>query len=290
MTEFYIHPQTTLIQPDRRRETKPAAGVEKRNLEPVRTTALQFEFLRDALLRKEADHDRLGIHERRARHLLVLTAVIFVTLVFGAPTLSVSIDALGVKSELQRAQILAAFPVVIAYLMLFACYLGARRLRLRHECRVISLELERFGCPTNYETIGRYFSSTCGQPPGFWKRFFLPGPYEAIFRAHDLFLFLTAVILVVAGFATSRDLYRLLGHDHPGMTTVFLVYLALSGLAALVAPLVLRFVRTKRRTLLANYEAMVRGRFAGRKPVEKEPLEVSGSMGLAAGMQRGGGD
>ena len=254
MDFYYLDPRTELFQPDRRKSFVMPAN-ERRRVGHL-TGQSQYDFLRDCLLRRESAHDQLGVHERRARHLLVFAATIFVAIVFTGSQLSLRLTH-GITATITNTQVAAAFPLVISYLILFACYLGARRLRLRHECRVIALELERFGCPTSYTVIHRYYDSTCDPPDSFWRGMVWPGPYSLVFRAHDLFLLATTLVLIVGSVTVAQ---RILSADtgHQWLAWAFTIYMAISGLAAFLAPLLLRNVRIRRRAMLDAYEARVR--------------------------------
>lgn len=258
MTEYYLHPRLRFFQPERRKSQLTTQAPVARTTDVARTTSEQYAFLRDCLLRREDETAKLGIHERRSRHLLVLATIIFVSLVFATPDFSFRFQLFGFTQKFTLVQIGAVMPLVIAYMILYACFLGATRLRLRHECRVIALELESFGSPTSYTVTKKYFDATCPPEGSFWRRLFAPGPYESIFRTHDLFLLASAVIVLAGTGVVAVDIFKELRASHPRLAWTLTIYMAVSGLAALAAPLVLRWVRFRRRTILAQYEKEVR--------------------------------
>ena len=259
MDTYYLDPLRGVFQPERRQHPATATPAADRRKHAVTVGQAQYDFLRDCLLRREQAHDRLGVHERRTRHFLVLAAILFIVTTFAAPDFSVPITTDIVSLAITRNEIAAAFPIVISYLILFACYLGGRRLRMRHECRVLALELERFGCPTSYTVINAYYDRTCGPPKTFVRSLLVPGPYEWVFRVHDVFLFFTMAILITGGWIVSRRIFDAAPSSAHWIAWVFSVYLGISGAAAVAAVLVLRWVRYRRRSLLEHYEREVRG-------------------------------
>lgn len=185
---FYLDPSLDMFQPERRNGTHQRSDAVRRSHATVATSSMQYEFLRDCLLRREQLRQRLKTRERHIRHGLIALVGMFVALVFGASTTTIAFKLFGTEFSLTLVQIIAVAPFVITYLVAYACTLTAHQTRLEQECWVIDAELQRWGCPTSYSLV-RPLRMYCKEEAeneatdGQTREF--SGHFHGIFYAHD---------------------------------------------------------------------------------------------------------
>lgn len=258
MTQYFLHPETDLFQPDRRHNghTKASGATDHRDSkhQPLRITSEQFAFLRDCLVRREGTRAAIAKSERRARHLLVFSAVFFVGLLFTARDFHLNLSLFGIAHELTFLELSAIAPLLLTYLVVHATHLAATNLRLDQQCRVIDLELRRFGGETSYGALRR-FKRDCEQEPAKWEKLVAWKLYHGLFWIHDFFL-AVSVLLAFAGCwyivgQSAPELNRL----QPGMAVTLLGYIGLTTLIAVASPIIFLYVRKKKDKVLEEYLA-----------------------------------
>jgi hypothetical protein len=239
-----------IVDPFRKVSTKSgqaqaiAAVPSERRGRSVTTSQVQYEFLRDCLVRREEHRRRLGLKERRARHILVSIIAVFVLLLFGAKGSALTLAVFGTTMTLTLLQLIAIAPFLMTYLIVYAGTRAAREYRIEQEVWALDLELRRFGCPTSYSAVAplRRFSASTGEHHGFlvWSR--------RLFNIHDFFLGVGVVLTYVVAAVQAWKLFSAMTPRSPLVVYGLLGYLAFAlGIAsyAIVASITMRQQRGK---------------------------------------------
>lgn len=203
-------------------------------------------------MRRETVRAGIDASERRARHLLVLAGVLSVAVVFAGRDFHLSLSALGISHEITFVEISAVAPLLLAYLVLYSTLLGARNMRLDHQCRVLDLELQRFGGPTSYGTLSR-FNDHCRKEPGTWEQLVSSRTYHAIYWIHDAFL--SACMLLAFGSSAwvAFTVREEISVQHSTMAVLFIVYVLVAALVSIASPAMFLSIRKKKDRLLNEY-------------------------------------
>jgi hypothetical protein len=211
-------------------------------------TSEQYAHLRECLQQRQRVKALLGNRERKARHFLYATTAAFIAYIFAAPDFTIPVEGITITAR----QIAALFPLLIAYLILYACHTGATHLRLRYECRLLDAELQKFGCPTA-DTISQRLRHECSPPQPSIFVFLSTSAYNIVYWIHDVF-FAASVLVALTGSAyIAVGIYRDLANVNFPIAVIVIAYLALAATAAVAAPLALRYARRTRQLALDAY-------------------------------------
>lgn len=232
---FYLDPKSRQYSVERR-STITAVPQDKR-VNSVATTQVQYEFLRDCLIRREEHRRLLGAKERRARHILVSVIAAFVLLLFGTTDSALTISVFGTTMTVTLIQLIAIAPFFMTYLIVYAGTRAAREYRIEQEAWALDLELRRFGCPTSYSVVGpiRRFAAAKdehGKSHKFtrWSR--------RLFLAHDAFLGIGVALTYVIAGTQAAKVYSGKANTSPLAVIGLVAYLVLAfgtGLFTIVA-------------------------------------------------------
>jgi hypothetical protein len=182
----------------------------------------------------------------------VLVAVVFAGLFFAAPDFSIHLNGLGIQQEVTLLQVSAVAPLVIAYLILHACYLGGHQLRLSEECRVIDTELRKFGCETSYSTLER-FRADLEKNPTRMHVLLSRVAYHVTYLARDGFIVTSTIFAFVGAAYVALTAYESVRRGHPHAAIGFYIYLGIAILGAMIAPIVLWHARRTKKKALDVY-------------------------------------
>ncbi len=262
---YFWHGERGAFQPERRGSPgtiHSPEGPNRRRDDAVRTASEQYQYLKESLLRREDVNGDLSKQTRRAKHLLVVVGALYTMLMFASATQQEAgaIEILGLRLPLSIVQMSAIVPFVMAYLVLFASTISAKRLRIQHECLLIASALEQFGCQTGY-SVGRDFKRKCDTVAGgvretvrrwFDNRLYRMGEY-----LYDGFV-AAAVLLTFGGSLMSAfPLYWARRGGRP--VQLLLVLLIGAAGVTLLAPLCLRLSRKGKTKHVEEFVAMWRG-------------------------------
>lgn len=239
-------------QPERRQNDAKYQGAERRKNNPTRITTDQYMFLRDTLFRREDLQSNVAKRGRYIRHVLIIVAMTFVAVFFAAPDFKITLNWLGINQEFTLLQFSAIAPLLIAYLILHASHLAATRLRLIHECKAIELELERFGAKTSYSLL-RDYRKKCMAKKGLFQDLVSTSSYKAVYSMYDVFLAISVVFVFVGSVYEGLKAYTSIYNQHPHAAIGFMIYLFLSIITSLVAPVAMRYARARKDKFMDEY-------------------------------------
>jgi hypothetical protein len=252
MVQYYEDSALRRYQLDRR-AAHSAPNVERRHAVANTVTSEQYAYLRDCLTKRERVKAILGNRERRARHLLYAATTGFIAYIFAAQDFTIDVQGISITAR----QIAAIFPLITAYLIVYACHTGATHLRVRYECKLLDLELQRFGCSTS-GTILQKLREECSPTNPTVKTFLSTGAYYLVYGVHDMFLALSVGLALIGSAFIAVGIYRDLYDASQRVAVAFIVYLGVAGGSATLAPVCLRYARRKKQFALDNLLASVR--------------------------------
>lgn len=234
MEVYYKHPDREIYQPDRRVGNGTASEVEHhRTHREYRTTSQQYDFLSNCLVRRERTQTDVARHTRRIRHALVIVAIFYIAIFFSAPEFKISLTAVGIQQEFTLLQIGAVAPLLIAYLILHACHLSTSRLRLIHECKVLEVELRKFGMPTSYGLLDKW-GEAFSRNNATHRFTFAKLAYYLVYTAGNSFIAAAVVLSFGITVYMAIKSYSTIYGTYPHMAFAFGFFLLLSALAVVM--------------------------------------------------------
>lgn len=254
MIIYAMNDRIAEYQPDRRKQNvgPPTSMEDRRKSTPITTTSEQYSFLKDSLVRREALQNNVAKRGRLIRHVLVSITLAFIAIFFAAPDFKISLIKLGIDQELTLLQLSAIAPLIIAYLVLHACHVGVTRLRLIHECKVIEVELERFGCETSY-SLFREYGKECQGAKQLYHDLVSTKAFFAVYSLHDFFIFISVFLAFIGATYVAAKAYTSVASENIYAAIGFTAYLVIAILAAIFAVLALRYARIKKDEFLDDY-------------------------------------
>jgi len=249
MLQYYWDMGVRRYRVDRRRIQMPAA-LEQRKTPSETCTSEQYTHLRECLEQRQRVKAILGDRERRARHLLYGATACFIVYVFAGPDFTVAVQGISITAR----QIAALIPLVIAYLVVYACHTGATHLRVRYECQLLDAELQKFGLPTSHSIIRRLRSQCTPTNPSIGT-FLSTLAYNTVYGIHDVFFAASVGVALWGSYYVAVGIYGDLARLNMPLAIAVIAYLALAGLAAVLAPAFLRYARRTRQRALDLFVA-----------------------------------
>lgn len=247
MLQYYWDRGVGRYRVDRRR-TQITTATDNRRQETATFTSQQYTHLRQCLEQRQRVKAILGDRERRARHLLYAATAGFIAYVFAGPDFTFAVQGISITAR----QVAALIPLVIAYLVVYACHTGATHLRVRYECQLLDAELEKFGLPTSHSIIRRLRSECSPRNPSIGT-YFSTLAYRTVYVIHDFFFAASVALALVGSGFVAVGIYGDLVQAKGPIAIAFIAYLGLAGLAAVVAPSILRYARRTRQLALDRY-------------------------------------
>lgn len=247
MSRYYLDTTLQRFHPDRRHGSTPPTREQRRH-DAQMVTSEQYAHLRDSLNDRQRVKAILGNRERTARHLLYGTTAAFIAYIFATPGFSIAVQGISITDK----QLAALFPLLTAYLVVYACHTGATHLRVRYECKLLDQELQRFGS-TTVASVNHRMHSLCSPDNPSVRVFFSTTAFNLVYGLHDVFLVLSVALALGGSGAIAVRTYDDLKGQHPVIAYVFIGYLVLAGVVSIVAPPCLRYARLTRSKAMDEY-------------------------------------
>lgn len=263
MGRYYLDATQQRFHPDRRHgSTLPPREQRKHHAQMV--TSEQFTHLRDSLNDRQRVKAILGKRERTARHLLYGMTAAFIAYIFATPGFSLYVQGISITDK----QLAALFPLLTAYLVVYACHTGATHLRVRYECKLLDHELQRFGSITVASVNHRMHKLCSPTNPSVWV-FFSTTAFNLVYGLHDILLVVSVALALGGSGAIAVRTYSDLKNVHPVIANIFIGYLVLAGIVSVGTPLCLRYARLTRSKAMDEYLETFRPSGAMRDDVAK---------------------